>query len=165
MLQLEPLGCVKREGVVGQFRDEVGGGGIAHVEPPRLLIGPWRGILESVSLPSFSPRPLAVADVPEADVLAASSGVPGVYLRNVLAAHPQLGPQAEILGFVETKAGKVVRFDLVAKGEFWGEGRYTLNAPKGHFPLAVAFRLADGSDIADAVPPQGSRGWVPGYMR
>ncbi|GIW80103.1 MAG: hypothetical protein KatS3mg105_1910 [Gemmatales bacterium] len=75
------------------------------------------------------------------------------------------GYQAEIYGIVETKAGQVTRFDLVAKGEFWGEGRYTRGAPKGKFPLAVTFELADGSDVADAVPPQGSRGWVQGYIR
>lgn len=75
------------------------------------------------------------------------------------------GYKAEILGFVEAQRGKIVRFDIVARGQFFGEGRYTRGAPKGHFPLAVSFTLADGSDIADTVPPQGSRGWVPGYMR
>jgi len=48
---------------------------------------------------------------------------------------------------------------------FWGEGRYTRRAPEGRFPFAVSFTLADGSDIADAIPPQGSRGWVGGYLR
>jgi hypothetical protein len=31
--------------------------------------------------------------------------------------------------------------------------------------LAIAFTLADGSDVADGVPPQGSRGWVQGYIK
>jgi hypothetical protein len=75
------------------------------------------------------------------------------------------GYEAQILGEVETKNGKVTRFDLVAKGDFWGEGTYTKNAPKGHFPLAISFTLADGSDVADQVPPQASRGWVRGYIR
>lgn len=75
------------------------------------------------------------------------------------------GYEVELLGRIETKAGKVTRFNVVAKGEFWGEGTYTRNAPKGHFPLAIAFTLADGKDAADTIPPQGSRGWLPGYIR
>ena len=75
------------------------------------------------------------------------------------------GYKAEIRGYVETKNGKVSRVDLVAHGQFWGEGTYTRGAPKGRFPLAVAFTLADGTDVADGIPPQGSRGWVKGYIR
>lgn len=75
------------------------------------------------------------------------------------------GYEVELLGRIETKAGKVTRFNVVAKGEFWGEGTYTRNAPKGRFPLAIAFTLADGKDAADTIPPQGSRGWLPGYIR
>ena len=73
--------------------------------------------------------------------------------------------EAELLGHIETKNGKVTRFDVVAKGNFRGEGTYTRNAPKGRFPLAIAFTLADGKDAADTIPPQGSRGWLPGYLR
>ena len=75
------------------------------------------------------------------------------------------GFEAELMGRIVTKAGKVTRLDVVAKGEFWGEGTYTRNAPKGRFPLAIAFTLADGKDAADTIPPQGSRGWLPGYIR
>ena len=52
------------------------------------------------------------------------------------------GYRAEILGFVEVKKASVVRFDLVVKGTFWGEGTFTRGAPKGKFPLAVAFTLS-----------------------
>jgi hypothetical protein len=75
------------------------------------------------------------------------------------------GYKVSLLGHVEKKNGRVTRFDLVARGEFWGEGTYTRGAPKGRFPLAASFTLADGTDIADGVPPQGSRGWVRGYLR
>lgn len=75
------------------------------------------------------------------------------------------GYEAELFGLVETKRGRIVRFDMIAKGRFWGEGRYTRAAPKGKFPFAVAFTLATGEDVADGVPPQGSRGWLPGYIR
>ena len=85
-----------------------------------------------------------------------------VHLRT---AKSDRGYEAELLGRIETKAGKVTRLDVVAKGEFWGEGTYTRRAPKGRFPLAIAFTLADGKDAADTIPPQGSRGWVQGYIR
>ena len=75
------------------------------------------------------------------------------------------GYKAELLGDVSVEAGKVVRFDIVALGDFWGDGRYTGGAPKGKFPLGISFTLADGSDVADRIPPQASRGWVAGYIR
>ncbi len=75
------------------------------------------------------------------------------------------GYGASMLGFVEVEKDVVTRFDLVVNGEFWGEGRYTRNAPAGRFPFAVSLTLADGSDVADAIPPQASRGWVEGYFR
>ena len=75
------------------------------------------------------------------------------------------GYDAEVKGFVEVTDGVVSRFDIVALGDFWGEGAYTGRAPEGKFPLAISFRLADGTDVADRIPPQGSRGWVDGYLR
>lgn len=75
------------------------------------------------------------------------------------------GYQADLLGLVEAKDGKVVRFDLVVKGQFWGEGTFTRGAPKGRFPLAVAFSLSDGKEAADRVPPQAARGNVHAYLR
>ena len=77
----------------------------------------------------------------------------------------QRGYQAALRGEVETKDGEVTRFDVVALGNFRGDDPYTRGAPEGKFPLAISFTLADGSDVADAVPPQGSRGWVRGYIR
>ncbi len=74
------------------------------------------------------------------------------------------GYKADLRGRIEGAEGKVIRFDVVALGNFWGEGRYTRRAPKGKFPLAVSFELADGTDVADALQPQGSRGWVDGYL-
>ena len=75
------------------------------------------------------------------------------------------GYQANLLGHIEHKDGKITRFDLVAHGQFWGHCTYTPGAPEGKFPLAVSFTLADGSDIADGVPPKGSRGWLRGYLQ
>ena len=71
---------------------------------------------------------------------------------------------AQLRGRVETTQGVVTRFDLVASGDFSGRGPYTPNPPPGKFPLAVAFSLADGTDTADAIPPQGARGWLDGYL-
>ncbi len=75
------------------------------------------------------------------------------------------GYNADLLGEVEVQDGRVVRFDVVCLGQFRGEGPFTRGAPKGEFPLGISFTLADGSDVADPIPPQGSRGWVDGYLR
>ncbi len=75
------------------------------------------------------------------------------------------GYEAALKGVVDVRNGVVTGFDMIALGEFWGEGQYTRGAPKGKFPLAVSLTLADGSDVADAIPPQGSRGWVEGYLK
>ena len=79
-------------------------------------------------------------------------------------ARGERGYKAELLGVVEVEEGKVTRLDIVALGEFWGEGPFTGGAPKGKFPLAISFTLADDSDVADRVPPQGARGWLQGYL-
>lgn len=73
------------------------------------------------------------------------------------------GYEASLLGFVEAKGGRVTRFDVVARGEFWGEGTYTKGAPPGRFTLAVALRIA-GEGEASKVPPQGARDLAE-YMR
>lgn len=72
---------------------------------------------------------------------------------------------ASILGFIEFKNNSLSKFDLIAYGNYKGEGRYTKGAPKGSFPYAVSISLADGTDLADKIPPQGSRGWLPAYIK
>ena len=64
--------------------------------------------------------------------------------------------EAGLSGFVEVRDGKLVRFDLVAHGQFGGEGQYTRNAPKGKFTLGIAFALAREGE-ASKVAPQGAR--------
>lgn len=71
---------------------------------------------------------------------------------------------ANFKGAVIFKNGKLTKFDLVADGNFWGTGRYTLEPPQGKFPLVVAFRLPEHPDKTDSIPPSGSRGWVEGYL-
>lgn len=80
-------------------------------------------------------------------------------------ANHQRGYEAAMNGIIEVQGEKVVRFDAVVLGMFWGRGPYTGEPPKGRFPLGISFTLADGSDTADQIPPQASRGWVPGYIR
>jgi hypothetical protein len=75
------------------------------------------------------------------------------------------GFQAELLGKASVTDGQIDQFDLLAKGEFWGSGPYTHFAPKGRFPLAVAFRIGDGSDPADNILPHGAKGWREGYFQ
>jgi hypothetical protein len=75
------------------------------------------------------------------------------------------GYVARMLGLVEARNGKIVRFDLVSKGDFWGEGQFTGNAPKGRFGFAVSFRVNTGSSAADRVIPGGARGSVERYLK
>lgn len=74
------------------------------------------------------------------------------------------GFDARFFGIVAADDGKVARFDLVAKGEFWGEGTFSRGAPKGRFPFAVAFRLTE-EESERVIPPGGARGNVKGYLR
>lgn len=75
------------------------------------------------------------------------------------------GYEVMLRGVVKVKNDRVEQFDMVAKGLYYGDGPYTKNAPKGKFPLAVAFRLADGKDVADPVAPQGTKGWKDQYLK
>ena len=63
------------------------------------------------------------------------------------------GYDAEVLGFVETREGKVTRFDMVVKGQFWGDTAETRGAPNGRHPLAIAFSLVTGLEETDKIPP------------
>ena len=76
------------------------------------------------------------------------------------------GYTAELRGVVATKDGNLTRFDVVAGGQAWGASGCTLVArPKDRFTLAVACRLATGTDMADRVMPQGAKSWLPDYLR
>lgn len=74
-------------------------------------------------------------------------------------------------GFTGTLSGKLKfdsqvlkEFEMVAKGDYWGAGQYTLTPPSGKFPIVIAFLLADGNDPSDSLPPHASRGWLDGYL-
>jgi hypothetical protein len=77
------------------------------------------------------------------------------------------GYDARLRGVIEVRDGRIVRFDLVLRGAFFGEGRYTPNAPPGRFTLGIAFTLPEQDpskrDAAVAVPPQGAR-WLDDYF-
>lgn len=57
----------------------------------------------------------------------------------------------------DTNRQELVRFDLVAVGDHWGESTYCKGARTGKAPVGVAFVLADGKQEADKVPPQAAR--------
>lgn len=63
------------------------------------------------------------------------------------------GYKADLLGFIATSKGALTRFDVVVKGQYWGEGRFARNAPEGKFPFAVSFRLSNGMEPYDTPPP------------
>jgi hypothetical protein len=75
------------------------------------------------------------------------------------------GFRAQIAGEIEAAGGQVKRMDLVAKGDFWGEGTYTPGAPLGKFPFAVACRLVTADCAAARVPPQSARLGSQEYLR
>lgn len=90
----------------------------------------------------------------------------GVVSGSVHLENASCGFKAELRGVVEAKDGKVTRFDLVARGAAWGHsGTTAVGAPPGKFTLAVAYRLAPGTDEADKVTPQGAKAWLPDYLR
>ena len=71
------------------------------------------------------------------------------------------GYEATVFGRVESREGKLIRFDAAVRGAFWGEGTFTPGAPPGKFTLGIAFRLAEAGEAA-RVPPQGARDFT-GY--
>ena len=110
------------------------------------------------------PHPWAAAEVKKLEMTLKDGEITGsVHLESASGDH---GYQAEIRGNVESKDGKVTRFDLVSKGQAWGATGCTQAAkPKGRFTLAIALRVASGTDEADKVMPQGAKSWLPDYLR
>lgn len=72
--------------------------------------------------------------------------------------------RTKLLGTVKFEGDRLTQFDVVARGWYQGEGTFTKNAPEGEFPLAVAMRLPKVNDKARTVAPQGSKGWLQGYL-
>ncbi len=69
------------------------------------------------------------------------------------------GYDADVLGTIAFEEGELTQFDLVAKGQYWGAGRYTGQPPAGKFPVAVSFRLPKKLTVFDQIAPQGTKGW------
>jgi hypothetical protein len=74
------------------------------------------------------------------------------------------GFRGTIEGAMTKNGNRITGFDLVARGDYWGEGPWTQFAPEGKFPFAVAMQLADGTQVADQVLPQAIKGWREGYL-
>ena len=69
------------------------------------------------------------------------------------------GYEADLLGFIEAKGGKLTRFDLLVKGwwhnDWWFEYCELKVPPKTKRVLAVAFRLNEETGERRAFPPPG----------
>ncbi len=76
------------------------------------------------------------------------------------------GFEGTLSGVIEAKAGKLTRFDVVAKGTAWGKHENGGWPPRTKYPLLVAFTLADEADpIPRRVPPNGMRAPEDGYLQ
>lgn len=73
-----------------------------------------------------------------------------------------LGYRGKVSGMIKVADDRLARFELLVNGEHWGESTYTRGARPGKTPMGQVFRLVDGEDPADRIPPQGIR-WAPGY--
>ena len=103
----------------------------------------------------------------DSEVLKSSFEIDGAVVRGhaeLSTASADRSYSVDLLGELQTENGNVVAWNMVGSGTYFGDGRYTRGAPQGKFPLAMSFTLADGNDIADAIPPQASRGWLKGYL-
>lgn len=75
------------------------------------------------------------------------------------AAQAERGFDARLLGAIGYDRAKqaIDRFDVVAVGDYWGNGANTRDPRPGRMPLGVAFELAVGKQPADQIPPQAAR--------
>jgi hypothetical protein len=74
------------------------------------------------------------------------------------------GYTASLFGLVRAEAGVLTQFDVVARGLAWGRGYYNGRAPRGRYPLAVRFSLAQGARPFDAIPPGAARTRASEYL-
>ena len=76
------------------------------------------------------------------------------------------GFEGTVTGTIESKGGKVTRFDVVAKGTAWGKHENGGWPPRTKYPFVAVFTLADAADpFARRVPPNGMRAPEDGYLR
>lgn len=74
------------------------------------------------------------------------------------------GYAASLFGVVHADDGVLRQFDVVARGLAWGRGYHNGGAPRGKYPLAVRFTLAQGGWPFDAVPPGAARTRASEYL-
>lgn len=60
---------------------------------------------------------------------------------------------------IDPRSGRAVSFEAFADGQAWGDHSNTSGAPKGRFPVKIAFRSVD-DEVARNVPPQLSYFWA-----
>lgn len=76
----------------------------------------------------------------------------------------ELGYQGDLSGELAIQAGVLTKFDLLVLGKHWGSGQFTGGARPGKTALGQVFRLVDGKQARDRIPPQSMR-WAPGYWK
>lgn len=74
------------------------------------------------------------------------------------------GYEPSLFGMVDGRNGVLTQFDVVARGLAWGRGYFNKGAPRGRYPLAVRFTLAQGAWPFDAIPPGAARTRADEYL-
>ena len=78
---------------------------------------------------------------------------------------PRSGYEGTLEGELVVRGGEVESLRMIADGEAWGESSFTEGAPKGRFPLKIAFVLAEPDDVtAREVAPYGVAFDEDGYL-
>jgi hypothetical protein len=74
------------------------------------------------------------------------------------------GYAAQLSGFVRADGDGLKEFDIIARGLAWGSGSYNSGAPRGKYPVAVRFTIAQGVWPFDYVPPGAARTRAAEYL-
>ncbi|MEO8576940.1 MAG: hypothetical protein ABI556_09580 [Gemmatimonadales bacterium] len=74
------------------------------------------------------------------------------------------GYEPSLFGAIDGKDGVLTQFDVVARGLAWGRGYFNSGAPRGRYPMAVRFTLAQGAWPFDGIPPGAARTRADEYL-
>jgi hypothetical protein len=74
------------------------------------------------------------------------------------------GYAAHLLGSIRAEGETLKQFDIIARGMAWGSGPFNGGAPRGKYPFAVRFTIAQGVWPFDSIPPGAARTRAAEYL-